>query len=266
MIGRPKPPPRDAAARIREHAGAARSPAPGTAPTVAALGIAEPGGLLVPLRLPHRAPGPGEVAIEVRYCSVCACDVRAGRAQGSTGLPLVPGHGIVGVVAETGPGVRELEPGTLVGVGAVVDGCGTCAACRGGAGRDCIRAVPTYGARNPRTGEHTRGGYAKRILVHRDFVLHIAPELEPARAAALFCPRNRAHAVLGPHPAGEGTAPLVGSEAETRQLPASGAEELPAADIELVGADELNETWERIAAGPGHRMFVLDLATWGGND
>lgn len=59
---------------------------------------------------------------------------------------------------------------------------------------------------------------------------------------------------------------LVGSVAETRQLLEFCAKHQVAPGFELVGAQGLNEAWERILAADVQHGFVLDLATLGGND
>lgn len=221
---------------------------------VPALGIAVAGGPLVPLEIRRREPGPRDVVIDIHFCGLCDCDVRAGRGEPEAArLPLVPGHQIVGVVAQTGAGATDLEPGARVGVGALVDSCGECAECRAGREQLCAGSVATYGAQDPRTGEYTHGGYSKRIVVDRDFVLRIPAALGLAAAASLLC-------------AGPRAASLVGSVAETRQLLEFRAKRHVAPGFELVDAQGINEAWERMLAAEKQHGFVLDLATLGGND
>ncbi|WP_411733162.1 NAD(P)-dependent alcohol dehydrogenase [Paeniglutamicibacter sp.] len=381
MIGRPKPPPLDAAAKIRERARSRTEPAALASEAVPALGIVVAGGPLVPLEIRRRSPGLRDVVIDVQFCGLCDADVHAGRGErGATRLPLVPGHEIVGVVAQTGAGVTDLEPGTRVGVGAMVDSCRACEPCRAGRERFCSKPVATYGAQDPHTGEYTQGGYSKRIVVDRDFVLRIPAALDPAAAAPLLCAGITAYSQLRHHQVGPGSrvgvlglggpgqlavklavamgaevavlargraerdlapglgattvidlqdaaalraandsldlvidtfiAPhevadyltclrrdgalvrlslpagalppvetrlpeppgpghagsLIGSIAETRELLDFCAEHQVACEIELIGAQGINEAWEKILAADVHYGFVLDLATLGGND
>lgn len=62
------------------------------------------------------SPGPGEVVIDVHACSVNYPDVLmvAGQYQVQPPLPFVPGAEYAGVVAATGDGVRDVEPGQRV--------------------------------------------------------------------------------------------------------------------------------------------------------
>lgn len=206
MIGRPKPPPRDAAAKIQARARSRQRPAAMMPDAVSALGIAVSGGPLAPLEIRRREPGPRDVVIDILFCGLCDCDVLEGRGERPAArLPLVPGHQIAGVVARTGAGAADLEPGARVGVGALVDSCRQCAQCRAGREQLCASSVATYGALDPRTGEYTHGGYSKRIVVDRDFVLRIPAALELAVAASLPCSGIRAYSQLLHHRVGPGS-------------------------------------------------------------
>ena len=44
--------------------------------------------------------------------------------------PVVPGHEIVGRVRAVGSAVQKFQPGNLVGVGCMVDGCRECPPCQ----------------------------------------------------------------------------------------------------------------------------------------
>jgi L-iditol 2-dehydrogenase len=78
-----------------------------------------------------RAPGPGEVLVEMRACGVCGSDLMDWY-QGPR-APIVLGHEPVGVVAETGPPLDAPlpAPGTRVFVHHHVP-CGDCEYCRRG--------------------------------------------------------------------------------------------------------------------------------------
>lgn len=152
------------------------------------MGIAEPGGPLVPMLIERRGTGPGDVLIEIEYCGLCHSDVHTGRGEwGGRKLPLVTGHEIVGIVKMTGPEVSGFRVGDRVGVGCLVDSCRECEACRAGLEQYCAGSVGTYGATNVRTGEYTQGGYASSIVVDHRYVLRIPDALDPAAAAPLLC-------------------------------------------------------------------------------
>jgi uncharacterized zinc-type alcohol dehydrogenase-like protein len=132
---------------------------------------------------------PDDVAIEIRYCGVCHTDLHAAHDDwGGTQYPLVPGHEIIGRVIAVGAEVTRHRVGDHVAVGTMVDSCGRCDACRKGEQQLCREgATWTFGAPDRLTGEITRGGYAKHIVVRQDFVLRVPAGLDLARAAPLLC-------------------------------------------------------------------------------
>ncbi|MDQ0095497.1 NAD(P)-dependent alcohol dehydrogenase [Paeniglutamicibacter psychrophenolicus] len=206
MIGRPKPPPLDTAARLHERE-RSRVPAAAMAPeAVPALGIARAGGPVVPMLIHRREPGPRDVVIEIEFCGLCHSDVHTGRGEwGTKRLPLVPGHEMVGIVSQTGNAVADLDVGTRVGVGCLVDSCRECGECRAGLEQFCTRSVATYGGHDARTGEYTQGGYSTRIVVDAGYVLRIPAALDPAAAAPLLCAGITTYSPLRHHNVGPGS-------------------------------------------------------------
>jgi uncharacterized zinc-type alcohol dehydrogenase-like protein len=100
----------------------------------------------------------------------------------------VPGHEIVGQVAEVGPAVRKHKRGDWVAVGCLVDSCGVCEECRADREQFCQQgSTGTYNGRDRITKEVTYGGYSSHIVVREAFVLKVPPTLDPARAAPLLC-------------------------------------------------------------------------------
>src|SRR5437763_14688711 len=81
-------------------------------------------------RRPAPEPGPGEVAVAVRYGGICGSDLHYWRhgAVGDFRLrePLVLGHEVVGAIRSAGPGVGHVEPGTPGSVHPATP-CGRCA-------------------------------------------------------------------------------------------------------------------------------------------
>jgi L-iditol 2-dehydrogenase len=62
-------------------------------------------------------PGPGEVLVRSVLAGVCGSDTHAAAGHHPwISLPYVPGHEVVGVVAETGAGVPPVQPGRRVTV------------------------------------------------------------------------------------------------------------------------------------------------------
>jgi 2-desacetyl-2-hydroxyethyl bacteriochlorophyllide A dehydrogenase len=78
-----------------------------------ALRLTEPGELdIVEIDVPD--PGPGEVMIEVKANGICKGDVAIFTGELNYGYPFFHGHEPVGVIAKTGAGITEFEPGDKV--------------------------------------------------------------------------------------------------------------------------------------------------------
>jgi uncharacterized zinc-type alcohol dehydrogenase-like protein len=151
----------------------------------AAPAVAEP---LAPTVIERRAVGPNDVLIEVTHAGICHSDIHTVRGDwGPQPYPLVPGHEIVGVVAEVGPAVTRHRVGDRVGVGCMVNSCRECANCRAGQEQYCLDGMtPTYGAVD-RDSTVTQGGYSTHVVVDADFVLRVPDSIDPAAAAPLLC-------------------------------------------------------------------------------
>ncbi len=104
-----------------------------------------------------RAPGSGEVLIEVAGCGLCHTDLGFldGSVQTRAGLPLVLGHEISGRVIEAGEGA-EGWVGKNVLVAAVIP-CGECEMCAAGRGNVC--------SRQKMPGNDLDGGFATHVTV-----------------------------------------------------------------------------------------------------
>ncbi len=136
----------------------------------------------------RREPTERDVKIDILYCGVCHSDLHFARNEwGFTQYPAVPGHEIVGRVTAIGSGVKKFKVGDLVGVGCLVDSCGTCPDCRAGLEQFCPEMVMTYGSADKHLGGGTLGGYAQGIVVTEEFVLRIPANLNAAAAAPLLC-------------------------------------------------------------------------------
>jgi uncharacterized zinc-type alcohol dehydrogenase-like protein len=160
-------------------------------PAYAALSAAS---ALAPLAIERREPGPHDVLIDILYCGVCHSDVHQARDEwGGSIFPMVPGHEIVGKVAQTGAGVGKFKPGDIVGVGCFVDSCRACPACAAGEEQYCDRGMSaTYnGYERTSAGfdrdRPTYGGYSTRITVDENYVLRIPDGIPLERAAPLLC-------------------------------------------------------------------------------
>ncbi len=95
--------------------------------TMQAMVCEGPGRPLVPRTLPRRAPGPGEVRIDVAACGVCRTDLHLVDGElPDPKVPVIPGHEVVGRIAALGPGVAGPAIGTRVGVPWLGATCGRC--------------------------------------------------------------------------------------------------------------------------------------------
>lgn len=109
-------------------------------PTMHAVRLDEWGGALTVDTVERPEPGPGEVRVDVRACGVTRTienAIQGGLRDDPSLLPRIPGHEFAGVVAETGPGVTDVDPGDRV-LSYFYLHCGCCDHCRRGAENRCI--------------------------------------------------------------------------------------------------------------------------------
>jgi propanol-preferring alcohol dehydrogenase len=129
---------------------------------------------------PKPAPGPGQILIRVRACAVCRTDLHVVDGELSQPkLPLVPGHEIVGTVAELGHGVTQFTIGDRVGVPWLGWTCGKCAYCVAGRENLCDQARFT--------GYTLDGGYAEYTVADQRFCFSVPGSYSDAQAAPLMC-------------------------------------------------------------------------------
>jgi D-arabinose 1-dehydrogenase-like Zn-dependent alcohol dehydrogenase len=125
-------------------------------------------------------PGLGQVRIKVQACGVCHSDVltKEGLWPGIQ-YPRVPGHEVVGIIDELGPGVSEWNKGQRIGVGWHGGHDGTCRECRRGDFRNCVNLkIP---------GISYDGGYEQYMVAPVDALAAIPGTLSNAEAAPLLC-------------------------------------------------------------------------------
>jgi propanol-preferring alcohol dehydrogenase len=148
--------------------------------------------------VPEPATGPGELLVRVAACAVCRTDLQLVEGDlPARRLPTVPGHQVVGRVAEIGPGVGGWAIGDRVAFGWLAGTCGTCAACR--AGRENLCPAAEF------TGWDRDGGFAELAVVRADVALRVPPGFDDLAAAPLLCGGvigYRSLVVSGIHPGG----------------------------------------------------------------
>ncbi len=145
---------------------------------------------LTPFAIERRPPGPHDVLIDILFCGVCHSDLHQAQAEWGAGIfPMVPGHEIVGRIAQVGSAVTKFQVGDLAGVGCMVDSCRTCPSCREGLEQFCENggSTGTYNDVERGTKTPTYGGYSKQIVVDEAFGLKVSDKLDLARVAPLLC-------------------------------------------------------------------------------
>jgi uncharacterized zinc-type alcohol dehydrogenase-like protein len=127
--------------------------------------------------------------MEILYTGICHTDLhQVNNDWGRALFPLVPGHEIVGRVIEIGSAVTRHKIGDAVAVGCMVDSCQHCDQCRKGEEQLCREGnTSTYNAPDRISGEITRGGYSKHLVVREEFALRVPAGLDLARTAPLLC-------------------------------------------------------------------------------
>lgn len=144
---------------------------------------------LVPFDLQRREVGLRDVRIGIKFCGICHSDIHQVRNEwGNSKYPMVPGHEIVGLVAEVGGEVSRWKVGDPVGVGCFVDSCRVCPSCRDGVEQYCEGHLSvTYNGTEQDKVTPTYGGYSEQIVVDQDYVLGVPKHLPLAGVAPLLC-------------------------------------------------------------------------------
>jgi alcohol dehydrogenase, propanol-preferring len=132
------------------------------------------------VEIPDPRPGPGELLVAVDACGVCRTDLHVTAGELAVHRPsVVPGHEVVGHVAEVGPGAGGFRRGDRVGVAWLRETCGACRFCRSGRENLCPRS--RY------TGWDADGGYADYTTVRADFAYALPDGYAVAELAPLLC-------------------------------------------------------------------------------
>ena len=144
---------------------------------------------LSPWSFERRDVGSDDVLIDIAFCGVCHTDIHQARDEwGGAMFPMVPGHEIVGHVAQTGKNVHKFKAGDRAGVGCFVDSCRTCANCKADLEQFCEKGMSaTYNGTEQDKKTPTFGGYSTRIVVDQKYVLKLPDHLDLAAVAPLLC-------------------------------------------------------------------------------
>ena len=136
-----------------------------------------------PLQLVNEAPGKpgrGQVLVRVAACGVCRTDLHIVDGDlPALNHPIVPGHEIVGRVAEIGPGVDTLKIDDRVGIPWLGWTCGHCGYCTSGRENLCDEARFT--------GYQLNGGYAEDVIADSRYCFSLPDCYSDTEAAPLLC-------------------------------------------------------------------------------
>jgi len=136
-----------------------------------------------PLRqVERRPPSPedDQILIKVSACGVCHTELD--EIEGRTPpprFPIIPGHQVVGRVAESGKGAGLFKIGDRVGVAWIFSSCGRCKWCLKGQDNLC----PEFRA----TGRDADGGYAEYMVVPEESAYAIPEIFSDEEATPLLC-------------------------------------------------------------------------------
>ena len=136
-----------------------------------------------PLRLadvPAPSPREDELLVRVSVCGICRTDLHVIEGELPPRLsPVIPGHQVVGRVAEVGAMVEGFKEDERVGVAWLNRTCGVCRFCR--AGRENLCERPQF------TGWTVNGGFAEYAVVPAAFAYRLPKGFDDLQAAPLLC-------------------------------------------------------------------------------
>jgi propanol-preferring alcohol dehydrogenase len=152
------------------------------------------------IELPIPRPGPGQIQLKVRCCGICRTDLHVVEGElPPRRRPVIPGHQVVGEVAELGEGVTGVRIGERRGVAWLHSTCGRCRFCA--SGRENLCEQPEF------TGWTRDGGFAEVLVAEAEFTYPIPEGFPDLQAAPLLCAgiigfRALEQTGLGAHPGG----------------------------------------------------------------
>nr|WP_262909078.1 NAD(P)-dependent alcohol dehydrogenase [Muricauda sp. M10] len=148
-------------------------------------------GTLKPWEFERRPVGDNDILIDIKFASICHSDIHQMKGHwGPQQYPQIPGHEIVGIVAEVGKNVTKFKIGDHAGVGCMVDSCMECDSCTHGEEHFCEKGETVFTYGYPEASSPTgisQGGYASNIVVRDHFAVHIPEHISLEEAAPLLC-------------------------------------------------------------------------------
>ena len=158
----------------------------------------EVGAILEPFTYKPPELSEHDVRVSVSHCGVCHTDIHSiDDYYGITPFPFVPGHEIVGYVAEMGSSVIGLKEGDRVGIGWQGRSCGKCEWCLIGETHLCMEIENT-------TVMVPYGGFSTSVIADHRFVHPLPPNMPSEFAAVLMCAGITVYSALKTHLASPG--------------------------------------------------------------
>ena len=125
--------------------------------------------------------GENDIRVSVTHCGLCHTDIQAvDDFYGITEYPFVPGHEIVGYVAQVGGAVSNVKVGDRVGIGWQGRACMQCEWCLKGQEEMCMDIVESA-TWNP------YGGFSTSVIVDHRFAYPLPDDMPSEIAAVLMC-------------------------------------------------------------------------------
>jgi len=221
--------------------------------------------------VPPVSPGPGEVRVAIEAGGICGSDMHYFNHGGFGTVrikePMVLGHEIAGRIAEVGPDVAGLAPGTRVAVNPSRP-CGHCRYCREGMRHEC---VDMHFIGSAMRFPHAQGGFRQSLTVMAAQAVPIDDAMTMAEAAmaeplaVCLHAATQAGPLLGRRVLVTGCGPigalciLVAGHAGAAEIVATDIADYPLSIAEKVGA---TSTINSLARPDGLAPYGADKGTF----
>ena len=135
---------------------------------------------LIKKEIPVQKVKNNEIRIKIKATGICRTDLHV--IEGDLPLhkkPLIPGHQIVGIVDETGEGVKTFKKGDRAGAAWLYSSCGSCKSCTSERENLCPDAKFT--------GWDVNGGYTEFIVINAKFAYHLGENHNFSEQVPFMC-------------------------------------------------------------------------------
>ena len=145
-----------------------------------AMVLDRPGQALQCREVPIPDIAPGQLLLRVTACGICRTDLHVVDGDlTEPSLPIIPGHQVVGTVAQLFPGCDAFQLGQRVGIPWLGGSCGHCEFCVSARENLCDHAVYT--------GYQVNGGFAEYVAADARFCFALPDNFADQQAAPLLC-------------------------------------------------------------------------------